>query len=283
MQQQQPHRASRYVLYAAPGDEICNVILSKIVWNANGVSIDGSVRHVNPLTMQTPLPRWLNGVPILADLTTKKIYKGTNCLKEMEDVYFHTPIAPQLIQGYGSYAPRDSAKEHFPAPAAATTAEQNFVLPPDPRDVLPSPLEAPNAPRALDAKPQPLFSDGDEVKSIHLPDSGVRRARKPTAAATPTQQKQFFIDTPATVVPRSILKTPRTATAAVDGSQEQIVPRTIVIDLPSLKTPASSVHTIAVPATQVAPVTLATPTFMSVTPSAQVAQVAQVAPVATAA
>jgi hypothetical protein len=75
----------QYILYAVPGDKNSEKAIQMPDWGQNDISLDGQIKFVNPLQLRQ-WPHWMTGVPILANRQTREIWKGTHCLRELEQI-----------------------------------------------------------------------------------------------------------------------------------------------------------------------------------------------------
>ena len=113
---------SRYILYAVHGERNSDKALSCVVWGPDNLTLDKEIMCRNPFHLRSNLPLWLNGVPILADVQKHHVYKGSHCLRELQQAYTVTKVP-----GMGDEVP-------IP-PSNLDDLDQNIDIPPDPRDV----------------------------------------------------------------------------------------------------------------------------------------------------
>ncbi len=114
---------SRFILYAIQGEKNSDKALQNLEWGPDQLTRDKQVQYRNPFQLKGPVPKWLNGIPILADIHTHRIYKGTNCLKVLQETY---PVGPPpSLPGM---------EDEPPMPPKDKDNNQEFKIPPDPRE-----------------------------------------------------------------------------------------------------------------------------------------------------
>ena len=181
---------SHYILYALKNEINSEKVISLIRWitddrgtgeiwkqEKHNISRDGMFKLIDVSYMNRPLAKWLNGVPILADMETKNIYKGTDCLKEVKMIIQNNEDTLQYSDNQTENLPKKEEKE--------------FVLPRDPRDPpvsAPMPVPVPTQVTAPVPAPMPAPVPIPVPTSmpVPVPASAPRPVSTPVSTPVPT-------------------------------------------------------------------------------------------------
>lgn len=72
----------KYILYLIPGERNSDKARKLI-----DPAIEPELQFQNPLELpRNKMPKWLTGVPILGDIASGAIYKGTSCLTQLKNL-----------------------------------------------------------------------------------------------------------------------------------------------------------------------------------------------------
>lgn len=124
---------SHFILYAIHGESNSDKALNGLEWGPDNITRDKKIQYRNPFELKRSIPKWLNGVPILADLQNHRVYKGTDCLKTLEELY---PVSVRSHSHNQVPLPqiKDDDDEEEPMPLKDEDKSQEVKIPVDPRD-----------------------------------------------------------------------------------------------------------------------------------------------------
>jgi hypothetical protein len=147
---------SHFILYAIHGEPNSDKALNELEWGPDNVTRDKKIQYCNPFELKRAIPKWLNGVPILADLQNHRVYKGTNCLKTLGELY------PVSVRSHMPL-PKIEDDDEEPMPLKDEDKSQEVKIPVDPRDFANSEYQNAHSVQLLESS-----RPADEIREIEL-------------------------------------------------------------------------------------------------------------------
>jgi hypothetical protein len=100
-----------FLLYVLPLNKPC---ITALKYSA---ATNRKIQECDVNLLKSSRPSWLTGVPTLLDRKTKTIYRGTHCLRELQNMCIRHPVILKKIQKETSYLEKPASVKEFAIPA----------------------------------------------------------------------------------------------------------------------------------------------------------------------
>ena len=128
-----------YILYVYPGEKNSDRAINMVTWGPSTLSADGAILYEDIRIMKRAfksIPPWLTVVPTLVNIQTRMMYRGSSCIKELEQCRenYIGAMSPSVIDAkMHTKMARGSAPEQQ---QVKIVEDLKTILPKDPRDEL---------------------------------------------------------------------------------------------------------------------------------------------------